>query len=337
MRRHHNFFGFLWHLWLQIILLPLSQCHTIAPSFSPSLTSRIEQVLYSSGDDVTMCAWDLRQLSRPSARLSSAHTVGISALASCPHSPHLLASGSYDETIRLWDVRVLARPMAVCQVAAGDGVWRIKWHRQRADVLLAACMHGGAAVVQLSEGGEEEEEGGMRGSVVERYEGHQSMVYGADWWAGRERGNEREGDSGEEGRGEDEEQNAVEDGEEWIDGEHEVEEEEDEEEESVEEAEEHAENEDGDAEEEEECGSPSNLHVRRPFGSVYGQLTSEGEGEESESDCEGEGAEASAVSSWVDAVQRQRTEERCSEERRPVVVTCSFYDQSLHVWAPGAV
>ena len=292
-------------------------------------------MLYSSGDDVTMCVWDVRQLPRPSARLSSPHTAGISTLASCPHAPDLLASGSYDECIRLWDVRVLARPMAVCQVAMGGGVWRVKWHPQRADVLLAACMHGGAAVVQLSEG---EAEGGMRGSGGERYDGHQSMVYGADWWTGGYRRDEREGDGGGEGRGEYGEQTASEDGEEWMEGEHEAEEEEEEEEE-VEEAVEGmdegagAENDDT---EDEECGSPSNLHVSRPFASVYGRLASSGVEEEPESHGEGERAEGSAVRSWRAAEQRKRGEERRGEEGRPVVVTCSFYDQSLQVWAPGA-
>ncbi|GJP29056.1 hypothetical protein CLOM_g56 [Closterium sp. NIES-68] len=175
------------------------------------------EVLYSGGDDCAMCAWDLRthipsspsssplspSSSRPAWRNIKAHRAGVTTLRCSPHSPHLLASGSYDEVVRFWDVRMPSMPIAVCQVPTGGGVWRLKWHPEKAHIVLAACMHGGATILSLSqdragavdvptspakdgmrqvlqEAGSESFEG-LRGEVVEQYEQHKSMVYGIDW------------------------------------------------------------------------------------------------------------------------------------------------------------
>ncbi|CAI7850601.1 unnamed protein product, partial [Closterium sp. NIES-53] len=72
------------------------------------------EVLYSGGDDCAMCAWDLRtqipspsssplstSSSRPAWRNIKAHRAGVTSLRCSPHSPHLLASGSYDEAVAL--------------------------------------------------------------------------------------------------------------------------------------------------------------------------------------------------------------------------------------------
>ena len=75
------------------------------------------------------------------------HAAGVCCIAPCPSTPHLLATGSYDERARLWDARMLRAPLV--EHECGGGVWRLKWHPERRDVLLAACMHAGFAVLHV--------------------------------------------------------------------------------------------------------------------------------------------------------------------------------------------
>lgn len=78
---------------------------------------------------------------------------------------------------RLWDVRLPSRPLVLAELGAGGGVWRLKWHPWQPQLLLAACMHGGCAVLAADEAA-----GGLQ--EVLRYAGHGSLAYGADWWRG---------------------------------------------------------------------------------------------------------------------------------------------------------
>ncbi len=60
------------------------------------------------------------------------------------------------------------------QVGAGGGVWRLKWHPVRAEVLAAACMHNGFAVIRAQPAA-----GAL--TVHESYAGQEGLAYGVDW------------------------------------------------------------------------------------------------------------------------------------------------------------
>ena len=65
------------------------------------------------------------------------------------------------------------------QVDTGGGVWRAKWHPRDAELLLAACMYDGFAVLRAAAG----EAGGLE--ILETYEhASGSLSYGADWCRG---------------------------------------------------------------------------------------------------------------------------------------------------------
>eukprot|EP00744_Colponema_vietnamica_P024335 GILI01035494.1.p1 GENE.GILI01035494.1~~GILI01035494.1.p1 ORF type:complete len:329 (-),score=2.49 GILI01035494.1:147-1133(-) len=126
-------------------------------------------IIYSGGDDCILKKWDTRMdTSRPVA-LSKRHSMGVCSIQSNPHSQNQFCSGSYDEYVHVWDNRSLKTP--VCSFHTGGGVWRLKWHPTRSDVLLAACMHNGFSVWQTT---------GSEGSQIAHYS-HESLAYGTDW------------------------------------------------------------------------------------------------------------------------------------------------------------
>lgn len=62
------------------------------------------------------------------------------------------------------------------QVNTGGGVWRAKWHPTNPELLLAACMYNGFAVLRAAAG----EAAGLE--ILESYEhASGSLSYGADW------------------------------------------------------------------------------------------------------------------------------------------------------------
>lgn len=150
------------------------------------------RVVYSGGDDCAFQGWDLRgDLSRPIFRDGKSHRMGTCSVQSCHLAERLVATGSYDESLRLWDTRQLSRPVQACEVPTGGGVWRVKWHPTDAGLLLAACMQGGATVLRVAHS-RDVDEGVLPSSnrearslldcgVIAHYEGHESLVYGADW------------------------------------------------------------------------------------------------------------------------------------------------------------
>eukprot|EP00899_Mesostigma_viride_P007748 jgi/Mesvir1/16975/Mv15821-RA.1 len=142
-------------------------------------------LVYSGGDDCVFKGWDLRgDCSRPIFSNRKAHTMGVCSIRGSPLRPHTLATGSYDESMRIWDTRNTSAPVCTAQAGTGGGVWRIKWHPRDPSLLLAACMHAGFSVLELSP------EGTLQ--VREHYAGHKSLGYGADWYyrgvAGRSQG-----------------------------------------------------------------------------------------------------------------------------------------------------
>ncbi|KAL0368093.1 UNVERIFIED_CONTAM: hypothetical protein Scaly_1028200 [Sesamum calycinum] len=54
-------------------------------------------------------------------------------------------------------------------------VWRIKHHPSTPGLVLTACMHNGFAIVKFD---------GNQVQVVEQYNKHDSLAYGADWQRG---------------------------------------------------------------------------------------------------------------------------------------------------------
>ncbi|XP_064478816.1 diphthine methyltransferase-like isoform X2 [Ornithodoros turicata] len=125
-------------------------------------------VFYTGGDDCALKVWDSR--SPGPSRIVRKHSMGVTALQAHPRSQYLLASGSYDETIFFWDTRSMRSPLD--DVSVGGGVWRLKWHPDRDELLAVAAMHGGAGVVRYN----------MQGAKnIAKFTKHESMVYGIDW------------------------------------------------------------------------------------------------------------------------------------------------------------
>lgn len=69
----------------------------------------------------------------------------------------------------------------VTQVDVGGGAWRVKWHpsASRKDDLLVACMHDGFKIVHFTT--ETDATGLGGGKIVNRFDSHASLAYGADW------------------------------------------------------------------------------------------------------------------------------------------------------------
>jgi len=189
--------------------------------------------LYTGSDDASLKLWDLRVARRSSSGGGSGgsggggggggsssggsdgggrpaapalllcdkrtHSAGVTCVSPHPSREHILATGSYDGKARLWDVRRPRAPLAELDV--GGGAWRLQWRPPPArrggdgggggDLLLAACMYNGFSVLRAafgSDGGDDQ-----RFEVVERYEAHESLAYGCDWWRGAGGGGGREG------------------------------------------------------------------------------------------------------------------------------------------------
>jgi diphthamide biosynthesis protein 7 len=98
--------------------------------------------------------------------------MGVCCIAQNPLEGNMLLTGSYDEYLRVWDMRSMAKPVNEKSLNLGGGVWRIKYHPSIADVILAACMHNGFAIVKV---------GTKDATVMETYCKHESLAYGADW------------------------------------------------------------------------------------------------------------------------------------------------------------
>ncbi|KAL2227975.1 diphthine methyltransferase homolog isoform X1 [Sesamum indicum] len=133
-------------------------------------------LVYTGSDDCKFSCWDLRD--DPSNLVfqnTKAHTMGICCIAKSPSDPYTLLTGSYDECLRIWDVRSTSKPVNESSIRLGGGVWRIKHHPSTPGLVLTACMHNGFAIVKFD---------GNQVQVVEQYNKHGSLAYGADWQRG---------------------------------------------------------------------------------------------------------------------------------------------------------
>ena len=142
----------------------------------------------AGGDDLKLKRWDLRDTSTPTSTISR-FEAGITTLTSSPHTPHLLAVGSYDSHLRIYDSRSPRQELQELDV--GGGVWRAKFHPDptRADEMLLATMHDGFKVVKLNldhrirfeeDASKAQWTVGTR-EIVRRFDEHKSLAYGADW------------------------------------------------------------------------------------------------------------------------------------------------------------
>ncbi|XP_025634420.1 uncharacterized protein [Arachis hypogaea] len=133
-------------------------------------------LVYTGSDDCKFSCWDLRD--GPSNLVfqnSKAHKMGVCCIQKRSHDPNSLVTGSYDETLRVWDLRTISKPVNETSIGLGGGVWRVKHHPYIPNLVLAACMHNGFAIVSIK---------GNEAQVLETYKKHDSLAYGADWQKG---------------------------------------------------------------------------------------------------------------------------------------------------------
>ncbi|KAK7694654.1 hypothetical protein QCA50_001841 [Cerrena zonata] len=137
-----------------------------------------ENIIYSGGDDLKMKSWDVRIGFGQPVFTNKRFDAGVTTIQSHPYIEHLMAVGSYDNTIRLFDARKPLVPLT--QLDVGGGAWRVKWHpsEKRKNDLLVACMHDGCKIIRFDVEGENIADGG---TVIQRFDEHKSMAYGADW------------------------------------------------------------------------------------------------------------------------------------------------------------
>jgi diphthamide biosynthesis protein 7 len=96
------------------------------------------------------------------------------------HIPH----NSYDGQLRLFDARQPLRPLSTTQ--AGGGIWRIKWHPSKANLLLLGCMHDGFKVMQLDSLLDVDADISRQEMQLHtRFDEHESLAYGCDWDRGK--------------------------------------------------------------------------------------------------------------------------------------------------------
>lgn len=104
-----------------------------------------------------------------------------------------LLAFSYDSRLRVFDKRKLKTPLVELDVGGVSpspypkgsshvntlqkGIWRAKWHASDADKILLACMHDGFKIVSMDTSNENPD----TAQVVQRFEEHTSLAYGADW------------------------------------------------------------------------------------------------------------------------------------------------------------
>ncbi|KAF9419374.1 Diphthine methyltransferase [Podila epigama] len=106
-------------------------------------------VLYTGADDCRLKGWDLRM--------------------DCSYAT--FTSKAYDESILIWDTRSMRQPLGTTEI--GGGVWRLKWHPNRKDVILAGCMHNGFHVITYDDE--------WSSTIVSSFMEHESLAYGCDW------------------------------------------------------------------------------------------------------------------------------------------------------------
>ncbi|GAA99174.1 uncharacterized protein L969DRAFT_93636 [Mixia osmundae IAM 14324] len=127
--------------------------------------------VWTGGDDCKLKVWDTRSSFTEPVMVNKRFDGGVTSIQSNPHDEHLFAVGSYDGSLRLFDNRSMKGVVAASELG---GLWRLKWHPSRHNMLLAAGMHEGFKVLSL-------DEDQTSAKVTTRFDGHESLAYGADW------------------------------------------------------------------------------------------------------------------------------------------------------------
>ncbi len=153
------------------------------------------QVLLTGADDSKCKMWDLR-MGDTALWTTSCHGAGVGSAQWSHLLEHVFATGSYDGTVAIWDNRNKRSPLL--QQEQGGGVWRIKWHPRRANVLATAAMRGGFHVLTVDglpgasteDQGDSADSGGVTLRSDCRFDGHAALAdemkvdllaYGVDW------------------------------------------------------------------------------------------------------------------------------------------------------------
>ncbi|KAF9365013.1 Diphthine methyltransferase [Mortierella sp. NVP85] len=129
-------------------------------------------VLYTGADDSLLKGWDIRMDCSFATFTSRTHKMGVCSIQSNPHDEHIMATGSYDDTVLIWDTRSMRYPLSTTET--GGGVWRLKWHPTRKDVLLTGCMYNGFHVLHY-------DSNWTTGTIGSSFMEHKSIAYGVDW------------------------------------------------------------------------------------------------------------------------------------------------------------
>jgi len=111
--------------------------------------SEKDTLLGSGADDGILKLWDLRTRTCVLSNRRT-HQAGVCSMEFSPHQEFQFATGSYDSCIRIWDQRNIKQPVKE-ELDTGGGVWRVRWHPDEQDVLLAACMRSGFQIVSGGE------------------------------------------------------------------------------------------------------------------------------------------------------------------------------------------
>ncbi|XP_030443238.1 uncharacterized protein LOC115665502 [Syzygium oleosum] len=152
--------------------------------WAASFDTHQPHLIYTGSDDCKFSCWDVRDCPSKSVfRNSKEHKMGVCCITKSITDPNVVLTGSYDERIRVWDIRSISKPADQSSICLGGGVWRIKQHPHIPGLVLAACMHNGFALVDLR---------GEEIKIVETYNRHGSLAYGADWQKGGSKEGKRE-------------------------------------------------------------------------------------------------------------------------------------------------
>lgn len=130
-----------------------------------------DNIFYSGGDDSMFLTWDLRCCTKPSIR-NKVHNAGVCFVTCNPFKENQVLTGSYDECIRVWDTRNLRR-QPLFERNLGGGVWKVKWHSKKPNIITVPCMYNGLKILGI----DKNEVNMLDDNLIKPG----PLTYGADW------------------------------------------------------------------------------------------------------------------------------------------------------------